>query len=329
MTTPTLGQLAEVNLREAWDHEAHSFTPWLADHLDILSKEIGIPLEFEGREVYVDTFSADILARNTNDDTLVLIENQLEGTDHTHLGQIITYLSGLGAHTVVWIAADFREAHLSALKWLNEHTAESFAFFAVKVSAVRIDSSPIAPIFEVLNRPNHWERKLQSIARESGQMSPLGQFRKEFWTHYVTRFPHELEHEAAKGVSSRWRCLTDIDLAISLYLGKEEVGIFVRGPEKNANGQDVIEGLIPYAEKLSERLGVSWRQSEKGYFFANSHKAQTDNRELWDELTDWLHNEADRYETALNEIVGSQIYRPNQAELSSSSTISSELAAAR
>lgn len=304
MVIPTLGKLVEVNLREAWNHEAHSFTPWLAEHLEMLSEEIGIPLELEGREVAVDTFSADILARNTDDNSLVLIENQLEGTDHTHLGQIMTYLAGLETHTVIWIASSFREAHLSALKWLNEHTVEPFAFFAVKVSAVRIGSSPIAPIFEVLSRPNHWERKLKSIAKESRTMSPLGQFRKAFWTHYVTRFPHELKHEEAKGVSSRWRILPPLDLVISIYLGKDEVGIFVRGPEKNANGQDVVDGLFPHAEQLTKRLGVIWRRSERGYFFVNTYPADTANRELWDELADWLHQEADRYEIALTEILG-------------------------
>ena len=95
MTTAELGVLVEANLRQAWSHEAHSFTPWLAEHLDQLSSVIGIPMEFEGREVAVDTFSADIIARNTLDDSVVLIENQLEGTDHNHLGQIMTYLAGL------------------------------------------------------------------------------------------------------------------------------------------------------------------------------------------------------------------------------------------
>ena len=107
---PSLGTLEEVYIREAWNHEARSFTPWLAEHLDILGKEIGIPLELEGREVAVASFSADILARNPQNDSLILIENQLETTDHGHLGQIMTYLAGLEAHTVIWIAAAFREA---------------------------------------------------------------------------------------------------------------------------------------------------------------------------------------------------------------------------
>ena len=102
-------KLTEVNLREAWPNEARDFTPWLADNLDRLSQAIGIPMELAGAEVSVEQFSADILARNPADNSLVLIENQLENTDHTHLGQILTYLAGLEAQTVIWIARSFQE----------------------------------------------------------------------------------------------------------------------------------------------------------------------------------------------------------------------------
>ena len=190
-SSPELGTLVEVNLRDAWHHEAYSFTPWLAENLDRLSNVLGMPLELVGQEVSVETFSADILARNPQDNSRVLIENQLEVADHTHLGQILTYLAGLETHTVIWIAADFREAHLSALKWLNENTVAPFAFFAVKVKAVRIGESPIAPMFEVMSKPNQWERRLHAIAQDSSSLSSLGQFRMEFWTHYVNRFPDE------------------------------------------------------------------------------------------------------------------------------------------
>lgn len=115
MSTPEIefGTLADAPLREAWAHEAHAFTPWLAANLDRLSATIGIPLELTGTEMRVGTFSADILARNPMDDSVVLIENQLEGSDHTHLGQIMTYLAGLETHTMVWVAPSFREEHLS------------------------------------------------------------------------------------------------------------------------------------------------------------------------------------------------------------------------
>ncbi|MEZ5733869.1 MAG: hypothetical protein R3D97_16250 [Paracoccaceae bacterium] len=108
MTDIRFGRLVDLPLREAWKHEAIEFTPWLAENIDHLSDAIGIPLELTGTEVRVETFAADILARNQNDDSLVLIENQLEEGDHNHLGQIMTYLAGLDAQTVVWIAPRVR-----------------------------------------------------------------------------------------------------------------------------------------------------------------------------------------------------------------------------
>ena len=180
-----LGTLKEVSLREAWSHEAHSFTPWLADNLDRLSTSIGIPLELEGQEVSVESFSADILARNPQNDTRVLIENQLEQTDHTHLGQILTYLAGLEAQVVIWVASSFRDPHLSAVKWLNDHTVSPFAFFAVQVKAVRIDDSPIAPLFEIVAKPNDWDRQIQKQVRSTGELSELSKWRLRFWNIFL------------------------------------------------------------------------------------------------------------------------------------------------
>jgi hypothetical protein len=306
MTIPDLGSLIEVNLREAWNHEAHNFTPWLASHLGALSAKIGIPLELEGQEVAVESFSADILARNPQDDSLVLIENQLEGSDHTHLGQIMTYLAGLNTHTVVWVAAAFREPHLSALRWLNDNTDETFAFFAVQIKAVRIDDSPIAPIFEVLIRPNHWERKLQAISKSTGELSPTGQFRKAFWTHYVDRFPDEQARYPADAAASRWRSLDDIELNLSLYLSKTSVGLFVRGA-RGVSPEAVYVLLQPHAAQLTERLGVEMGSK---YLFSQSYRADAMNTANWNELSDWLHSTADTYEMTLRDIVSS-VEQPN------------------
>ena len=163
-------ELKDVPLREAWPHEANDFTPWLAENLHRLSQVIGVDLELEGTEVSVEGFSADILARIPSDNSMVVIENQLENTDHTHLGQVLTYLAGLEAQTVIWIAREFQGPHLSAIRWLNSHTVDPFAFFAVKVRAVRIGDAPapVAPLFEVLERPNDWDRRVKGAVETGG-----------------------------------------------------------------------------------------------------------------------------------------------------------------
>lgn len=121
-----LAELKDVAPREVWEHEARDFTPWLAENLERLSQAIGIPdLELEGTEVQVEQFAADIVAVDPTDGSRVLIENQLAASDHDHLGKILTYLAGVQAHTVVWVAPHFEEAHRSAVRWLSGARAGS------------------------------------------------------------------------------------------------------------------------------------------------------------------------------------------------------------
>ena len=215
-----LGKLKNVNLREAWSHEAQDFTPWLADNLEYLSNEIGIQLELEGQEVKVESFSADIIARDPQNDRRILIENQLEKTDHTHLGQILTYLAGLEAEVIIWVASSFREPHLSAIKWLNENTVEPFAFFAVQVKAVQIDNSSIAPMFETVAKPNSWDRKIKNKVRTVGEQSELSKWRFAFWQRLIEIYPEQENYEPLKSTSSRWRNVPNSNFVVSIYLAK-------------------------------------------------------------------------------------------------------------
>ena len=131
MTQNLLGRLERVELRRIWSSESSDFTPWLAreDNLRLLGETVGIELELEAQEKTVGPFRADILCKDTATDSWVLIENQLERTDHSHLGQLLTYAAGLSAVTVVWVAERFTEEHRAALDWLNERTAERINFF--------------------------------------------------------------------------------------------------------------------------------------------------------------------------------------------------------
>ena len=213
-------ELKDVPLREAWPHEANDFTPWLAGNLHRLSQAIGVDLELEDTEVSVEGFSADILARIPSDNSMVVIENQLENTDHTHLGQVLTYLAGLEAQTVIWIAREFQGPHLSAVRWLNSHTVDPFAFFAVKVRAVRIGDPPalVAPLFEVLERPNDWDRRVREITEVNngdGRQSRYRVFLHDFWQSYAERYPDDVQlrpnhingfaHKSPIGTSQPWR----------------------------------------------------------------------------------------------------------------------------
>ncbi|MDQ3817556.1 MAG: DUF4268 domain-containing protein [Acidobacteriota bacterium] len=187
MSTPTLGRLEKVDLRNAWPSESGSFTPWLAqaENLLLLGETINIELELEAQEKNVGPFRADILCRDTaSEEHWVLIENQLERTDHVHLGQLLTYAAGLKAATIVWIAERFTEEHRAALDWLNEITGERFAFFGLEVELWRIGDSPMAPKFNIVSKPNDWARTVQSTASSVGEVSEVKQTQLEFWTAF-------------------------------------------------------------------------------------------------------------------------------------------------
>jgi len=298
MTIPELGNLEQVDLRQAWPHEARSFTPWLSENIEMLSSVIGIPLELEGQEVAVEQFSADILARNPRDDSRVLIENQLEQSDHGHIGQIMTYLAGLDVNTVIWIAAGFREPHLSAIRWLNDHTIEPFAFFAIKLSIVRIADSPMAPVFEVVVKPNTWERQLQSIAKETQSSSGVGEVRKKFWTYYLEKYPEEGQYGPANGSSNRWRPVIGAELVVSSYISKGSVGLFVRGL-RGVDQKEVWNQIEPFTEELIRKTGGSITSDGS---FHDFWRIDTSNESNWDEMADWLYQKSRTYENALSEM---------------------------
>lgn len=185
---PTLGRLARVELREAWVGEATDFTPWLAqpDNIALLGEAIGIELEVESQEKNVGPFRADILCRDTINNHYVLIENQLERTDHGHLGQLLTYAAGLEAVTIVWVASRFTEEHRAALDWLNNATTSAFNFFGLEIELWKIGDSAMAPKFNVVSKPNDWSKAVREQAA-SGQAEVLTEFQRlhlEFWTQF-------------------------------------------------------------------------------------------------------------------------------------------------
>lgn len=151
-----LGTLKNVDLREAWKNEAYDFTPWVSENLELLGKTLGLDLELVETEKSVGGYSLDILARDMSTGEYVAIENQLEQTDHSHLGQLITYASGVGAKAAVWISAVVRDEHRQAMEWLNENTSSNLAFFAVQVELLQIDNSSPAPNFKIIASPNEW-----------------------------------------------------------------------------------------------------------------------------------------------------------------------------
>src|SRR4029453_11030 len=179
-----LGRLEAVDPRLIWAHEAHSFTPWLLENEDRLAEALGIDLELEASEHTVGGYSLDLVGRDITNDAILIVENQLETTDHSHLGQVLTYAAGTGASTSVWIATAFREEHRQALDWLNESTGDEAHFFGIELQLVRIGDSTAAPLFKVVAQPNDWQKQVRT-ATQAGAVSGKGALYVEFWSHFI------------------------------------------------------------------------------------------------------------------------------------------------
>ncbi len=165
MTTPQLAKIERLpDLRAIWPNEAQNFTPWLADNLAELGEALGMDLELQQTEAPVGGYSLDILATDLNSNRPVIIENQLEATDHTHLGQLLTYAAGFDAGAIVWVTREFRDEHRQALDWLNQRTGEDTQFFGVVVELWRIADSPPAPHFTLAATPNGWRKQAGGTA---------------------------------------------------------------------------------------------------------------------------------------------------------------------
>ena len=152
---PEFDRFRRVQLRDIWPHEAHDFTPWLAENLVFLAEALGMDLELEATEKRVGDFRADIVCRNRTDNSRVVIENQLEKSNHQHLGKILTYAAGLDAAAIVWIAAEFRDEHRETLDWLNKSTHAALQFFGIDIEVFQIADSPYAPEFTVVTDMNN------------------------------------------------------------------------------------------------------------------------------------------------------------------------------
>jgi hypothetical protein len=191
-SSTSLSKLERVPLREAWKHEAGDFTPWLAqeENLNALAEALSLSeLELVATEHWVGDFKLDILC--TDGDRQVIIENQLAETDHRHLGQILAYAAGVGARTVIWMAESFRPEHTTALQFLNDNTTEELSFFGVQIELWRIGSSPLAPKFEVVVKPNNWAKAGREQARVAATTSATKQIQLKFWTALVEKLARE------------------------------------------------------------------------------------------------------------------------------------------
>lgn len=310
MSSISLGRLERVDLRTAWNTEWSDFTPWLAqpDNLKLLGETVGIDLEFEAQEKDVGPFRADILCKDTLDGSWVLIENQLERTDHTHLGQLLTYASGLETVTIIWIAQTFTEEHRATLDWLNEITNEKFAFFGLEIELWRIGDSLIAPKFNVVSKPNDWSKTVRSSAAKATELSEVKRIQLEFWTAFRDYMEEHSNVRCQKPLPQHWMNhpigrsgfgLTSVASTWNSEEGRYDpelrVEFYVNAPEAHRYFQLLEQNKLGVEKDLGQRLiwsSPSNKQSCKAYL-----RRPTDftDRAQWPQQHEWLRSNLETF----------------------------------
>ncbi len=316
----SLGRLEPVDLRRVWRREAEDFTSWLAksEHLLLLGQALDLSLELEAQEQEVGPFRADLLCKDTGSGAWVLIENQLERTDHTHLGQLLTYAAGLQAATIIWISARFTEEHRAALDWLNEITSESFTFFGVEIELWRIGESPVAPRFNIISKPNDWSKSVQQGAK-SVSLTPNRELQLAFWTDFRTFLQRHSTVRATKPQPQGWMPhpigrtgFTLISVA-SLYdsesdnyeRGELRVELVVNHRDAKALFAALEQERAPIERALA--VPVTWHNpdsSRQAKIYVR-RSARIHDREQWPEYFAWLRTHLELFAREFSERVRS------------------------
>jgi hypothetical protein len=253
-----LGRLKEVDIRELWAHEQYNFSNWLAKekNIELLNETVGLTLTDIDKEVYVGSYRCDLVAVDETTDVKIIIENQLDSTDHDHLGKIITYASGLDANVIIWIVKEAREEHKSAIEWLNNNMAKEISFFLLEIKAYRIGDSLPAPMFKVVEKPNDFIKSNKSV--KDGDLSKTQAERLNFWTEFnrvVTE--NGKPFNVRKATTDHWYnvAIGTSDAHISITLvnkdGTISVELYVR------DCKDLFDNLYEHKEEIENKLGFN------------------------------------------------------------------------
>lgn len=298
----------DENLREVWPTEDGHFTPWLAkdENIGILSDTLGIELNDPSTEESVGDLRADIVCTDANDNR-VLIENQLEPTDHKHVGQVLTYAAGLEAVTIIWIAERIKEDHRAAVDWLNQVTIDTVRFFALEIELWRISECGPAPKFNVVSKPNNWARTVRNQSGDGDSLNDAQRVHSKFWTRFVERLNQsgfalnlpapshrqQMRFSIGKGLTDLRATRLNRDQAL-------RVALYMRGPTNSL----LFDALSEQQDLIEEEIeSLEWEQTDD-----TSSIYVTDNRDLsnesdWDAQIDWFAGTLTKFDEVFTPLV--------------------------
>jgi hypothetical protein len=289
-----LSKLEKVNLREVWKHEALDFTNWLAkpENLESLSDEIGIDISLIQTEASVGNFNVDILAEEENTGRKIVIENQLEPTNHDHLGKIITYASGFDAEIIVWIVKSVRDEHKQAVDWLNEHTDQKINIFAIQMEVWKIGNSPYAPKFQIIAKPNDWAKAVKKVTNQS-ELTDTKLLQLDFWSKFK-EFVQEKNGKIKlrKAYPQHWYDISfgssNAHISLTINSQSEQMACEIYIPDSKKlftclyNNKDSIES------ELSEQLVWEELPEKKASRIKLISQGSISNQEQWHNYHSWL-----------------------------------------
>ena len=286
-----LGKLEEVDIRELWKHEQYDFSEWLSkeENIELLNDEIGLTLTDIHKEVFVGTYRCDLVAKDETTGIKVIIENQLEATNHDHLGKIITYASGLDANVVIWIVKEAREEHRSAIEWLNNKTINELSFFLMEIRAYKIGDSLPAPKFVVVEKPNDFVKTVNTGV-DSGELSKAQAERLIFWNRFnEVLISRNKPFNVRKATIDHWYSValgtSEAHIEVTLVNKTNSIGIEVYIKEN----KNLFDKLFTVSEEIENELGfsVDWQRLDNKkasriiYYIEG---LDFDNHENYDEL---------------------------------------------
>lgn len=257
-----IGRLTEIDVRDLWQHEQYDFSNWLAkeSNLDYLNDILGLTLVEVDKEVYVGPYRCDLVAKDETSGVTVIIENQLEGTNHDHLGKIITYASGLDAKVIVWIVKEAKEEHRAAIEWLNNNTSENINFFLIEIHAYKIGSSDPAPKFEVVEKPNDFVKR-SKVKTADNDLNKSQSERLAFWEQF-----NQVLVSRGKPFNVR-KATTDHWYDVAIGSSEAHIAIDLINKDGNivvelyiSNNKEVFDDLFSKREEIEQELGfdMTW-----------------------------------------------------------------------